>query len=58
MAIAKLTDLQDAHDEYRKLYWEVNELRIIATVACNREARRKERRMAILIAYLGYTPEA
>lgn len=58
MAYARIKVCEDAHDEYRKLYWEANELRIIGTPAAIEEATKIEARMDDLVKFLGYMPAA
>ena len=43
---------------YRELYWQVNELQIIATKETLELAARYQRTMERIVKTLGYTPEA
>ena len=43
---------------YRELYWQVNELQIIATKETLELAARYQRTMERIVRTLGYTPEA
>ena len=53
-----MKDRYDLEADFRSLYWEINELQLIATPAAIELARIKEVEMTKIEALLGYTPAA
>jgi len=58
MAMALIADCEAAHDEYRELYWILNEYQLCGVPWSDPEYRAVSRRMKDLVLFLGYTPAA